>query len=73
MAMKLKPKMMARTKNLPLSGPPNVEVILRLFHRPCYRTRPLWFFCWRGLWFLGYYLEMDTVNTVVYVVQPTGA
>jgi hypothetical protein len=39
---------------LPLPGAPNVEVILRHFHRCCYRSSPLWFFCWRGLWSLSH-------------------
>jgi hypothetical protein len=26
----------------------NVKVVLRHFHRCCYRSNPLWFFCWRG-------------------------
>jgi hypothetical protein len=31
----------------------SIKVILRHFHRCCYRSNPLWFFCWRGLWSLG--------------------
>jgi hypothetical protein len=27
----------------------DVEVVLGHFHRSCYRSSPLWFFCWRGL------------------------
>jgi hypothetical protein len=38
---------------VPLPGAPNVEVLLRHFHRCCYRSSPLWFFCWKGLWSLG--------------------
>jgi hypothetical protein len=30
-----------------------VEVVLRHFHRSCYRSSPLWFFYWRGLWSLS--------------------
>jgi hypothetical protein len=26
----------------------SIEVVLRHFHRCCYRSSPLWFFCWRG-------------------------
>jgi hypothetical protein len=26
-----------------------VEVVLRQFHRCCYRSSLLWFFCWKGL------------------------
>jgi hypothetical protein len=37
----------------PLPGAPNVEVVLRHFHRSRYRSGPLWFFCWRALWSLG--------------------
>jgi hypothetical protein len=33
----------------PLPGASNVKVVLRHFHRCCYRSSPLWFFCWRGL------------------------
>jgi hypothetical protein len=33
----------------PLPGAPNVEVILRHFHRSRYRSSPLWFFCGKGL------------------------
>jgi hypothetical protein len=29
------------------------EVVLRHFHRCCYSSSPLWFFCWRELWSLG--------------------
>jgi hypothetical protein len=35
------------------SGPAPVEVVLRHFHWYCYRSIPLWFFCWRGFWSLG--------------------
>jgi hypothetical protein len=31
----------------------HVEVVLRHFHRCHYRSSPLWFFYWRGLWSLG--------------------
>jgi hypothetical protein len=30
-----------------------VEAVSRHFHRCCYRSSTLWFFCWRGLWSLG--------------------
>jgi hypothetical protein len=33
----------------PLPDAPNVEVVLRHFHRCRYRSSPLWFFYWRGL------------------------
>jgi hypothetical protein len=36
-------------KITPLLDAPNVEVVLRHFHRCCYRGSPLWFFCWKGL------------------------
>jgi hypothetical protein len=39
----------ARTTKAPLPGAPNVLVVLRHFHRHCYESSPLWFFCWRGL------------------------
>jgi hypothetical protein len=31
----------------------DVEVVLQHFHQSCYRSSPLWFFCWRGLCPLG--------------------
>jgi hypothetical protein len=37
----------------PLSGALNVEVVLRHFHQCRYRSSPMWFFYWRGLWYLG--------------------
>jgi hypothetical protein len=32
----------------------SVEVVLWHFHWCCYKSSPLWFFCWRGLWSLGH-------------------
>jgi hypothetical protein len=40
-------------QQVPLPGAPNVKVVLQHFHRSRYRSSPLWFFCWRGLWSLG--------------------
>jgi hypothetical protein len=37
----------------PLPDVPNVEVVLRHFHRHCYKNSLLWFFCWRGYRSLG--------------------
>jgi hypothetical protein len=37
-----------------ISSDSYVEVVLRYFHRCLYRSSPLWFFCWRGLWSLGH-------------------
>jgi hypothetical protein len=65
-----------KTKNggqVPLPGVPNVEVVLRHFHRCCPRSSPLWFFCWRGLWSLGRYLWMNSMDTKIYVVRTAGA
>jgi hypothetical protein len=33
----------------PIPGAPNVESVLRHFHRSRYRSSPLWFFCGEGL------------------------
>jgi hypothetical protein len=60
-----------KTKNgemRPLPGAPNVEVILRHFHRCRYRSNPLWFFCWRGTNRSGSWMD-----TKIYVVRVTGA
>jgi hypothetical protein len=40
-----KPRMMKS----PLPGTPNVEVVLRHFHRHCYKSSPMWFFAGEGL------------------------
>jgi hypothetical protein len=53
----------------PLPGAPNVEAVLRYFHRCCYRSSPLWFFCWRGLRSLGRWLWTNTVGTKIDVIQ----
>jgi hypothetical protein len=42
----------------PLLGAPNVEVVLRHFHRSRYRSSSLWFFSWRGL-LVSWSLAMD--------------
>jgi hypothetical protein len=39
----------ARVKTKPLPSAPNIEVVLRHFHRSRYRSGPLWFFCGEGL------------------------
>jgi hypothetical protein len=44
MAMKLKTKNGGKNQITPLPGVPNVEVVLRHFHRCRYRSSPLWFF-----------------------------
>jgi hypothetical protein len=45
MAMKLKTKNDGKNQTkVSLHGAPNIEVILRHFHRPYYRSSPLWFF-----------------------------
>jgi hypothetical protein len=33
----------------PLPGAPNIQVVLRHFHRSRYRSSPLWFFCGEDL------------------------
>jgi hypothetical protein len=38
-----------RTIKAPLPGTPNVEMVLRHFHRHCYKSSPLWFFIREGL------------------------
>jgi hypothetical protein len=48
-------------------------VVLRHFHRCCYRSSPLWFFCWRGLWSLGREILMNTVDMKIYVVRAARA
>jgi hypothetical protein len=40
------------TGSQPLPRWANVKVVLRHFHQCCYRSSPLWFFCWRGFWSL---------------------
>jgi hypothetical protein len=50
-----------------------VEVVLRYFHRCHYRSSPLWFFYWWGLWSLGRKLWMNAVYTKIYVVQAARA
>jgi hypothetical protein len=51
MAMKLKTKNDGKNQMIfPLPDVPNVEVVLRHFHRHCYKNSPLWFFVRRGLW-----------------------
>jgi hypothetical protein len=57
----------------PLSVTPNIEVVLRHFHRDCYKSCPLWVFCWRGLKSLRCYLWMNAVGTKIYVVRAAGA
>jgi hypothetical protein len=52
MAMELKTKnqrLAPQANFFPLPGVPNVEVVLRHFHRSCYRSSPLWFFCGEGI------------------------
>jgi hypothetical protein len=49
MAMELQIKNGGRNQKqqlTPLPGTPNVKMILRHFHQCCYRSSPLWFFCW---------------------------
>jgi hypothetical protein len=60
-------------KRLPLPGAPNVEVVLRHFHRCRYRSSLLWFFCWRGTDRSGSWLSGNTVDTKIYVVRVAGA
>jgi hypothetical protein len=65
-----------KTKNgemCPLPGAPNVELVLRHFHRCRYRSSPLWFFCWRGTDRSGSWLSGNTVDTKIYVVRAAGA
>jgi hypothetical protein len=65
-----------KTKNgemPPLPGAPNVEVVLRHFHRCRYRSSLLWFFCWRGTDRSGSWLFGNTVDTKIYVVRAAGA
>jgi hypothetical protein len=50
MVMKLKNK---NNEKSPLPSAPNIEVVLRHFHRHCYESRPLWFFVRKGLCSLG--------------------
>jgi hypothetical protein len=48
MAMELKTKnqwLALQAYCFPLSGTPNVEVVLRHFHQSRYRSSLLWFFC----------------------------
>jgi hypothetical protein len=40
-----------------LPGAPNVKIVLRYFHRPCYKSIPAVIPCWRGLRSQG--LAMD--------------
>jgi hypothetical protein len=50
MELKTKNQRLALQANcFPLPGVPNVEVVLRHFHRSCYRSSPLWFFCVEGI------------------------
>jgi hypothetical protein len=47
MAMELKTKnqrIAPQANCFPLPGAPNVEVVLRHFHRSCYRSCLMWFF-----------------------------
>jgi hypothetical protein len=57
----------------PLPGAPNVEVVLRHFHRCRYRSSPLWFFCWRGSDRTRFCLSGNMVDTRIYVVRAAGA
>jgi hypothetical protein len=57
----------------PLPGAPNVEVVLRHFHRCRYRSSPLWFFCWRGSDRTRCWLSENTVDMKIYVVQAARA
>jgi hypothetical protein len=46
--MELKTKNGGKNKNsscFPLPSVPNIELVLQHFHRCCYRSSPLWFFC----------------------------
>jgi hypothetical protein len=36
-------------QNNPTVAEISVEMVLRHFHRSCYRSSSLWFFCWRGI------------------------
>jgi hypothetical protein len=52
MAMEVKTKnqrLAPQANCFPLLGTPNVEVVLRHFHRSHYTSSPLWFFCGEGL------------------------
>jgi hypothetical protein len=50
-----------------------IEVVLRYFHQCYYRSSPLWFFYWRGVWSLGRKLWMNVMHTKIYVVQAARA
>jgi hypothetical protein len=50
--MVMKPKTKNKEK-VPLPGAPNVKVILRHFHRHCFKSSPLWFLIGVGLSLLG--------------------
>jgi hypothetical protein len=50
MELKIKNQRLAQQANYsPLPSAPNVEVVLRYFHRSRYRSSPLWFFCGEGI------------------------
>jgi hypothetical protein len=61
-----------RTMKSPIPSAPNVDVVLRHFHRHCLE-QPAVVLCWRGLISLELSLWRNTVDTRIYVVRAARA